>query len=83
MNVILYPLSTEKSIRQMEAENTLVFVVHPKATKQEIRKAVEELYKVKIKSVNTVHDAKRRKKAFIRFKDESPAIDLATQLGLM
>ena len=47
-NIIKYPLSTEKSIRLMEAENKLIFVVNKKATKKEIKAAVEEMFKVKI-----------------------------------
>ena len=38
--VIKYPLSTEKSIRLMEAENKLIFVVDLRAKKQEIKEAI-------------------------------------------
>ena len=82
-SVIKYPLSTEKTIRQMESENSLVFVVDKKATKSMIKEEIENLYKVKVKKVNTTIDAKNRKKAYIKFSEETPAIDLATQLGLM
>ena len=61
MNVVKYPLSTEKSIRQMESDNMLVFVVDKKATKSDIKKAIEELYNVKVTKVNTVIDNKSRK----------------------
>ena len=81
--VVKYPLSTEKSIRQMEAENTLIFVVDKKATKQMIKERIEKLYNVKVKKVNTCIDTKNRKKAYITFSEDTPAIDLATQLGLM
>lgn len=79
---IKYPLSTEKSIRLMESENKLVFVVDKKAKKDEIKKAMEELFKTKIMDVNTliIHGQKR---AYIKFAAETPAIDLATKLGLM
>ena len=39
--VIKHPLSTEKSIRLMEAENKLIFVVDKKATKQDIHDSVK------------------------------------------
>ena len=81
--VIKYPLSTEKSIRQMDAENKLIFVVDKKATKQMIKERIEKLYNVKVKKVNTCIDTKNRKKAYITFSEDTPAIDLATQLGLM
>ncbi len=82
-SVIKYPLSTEKTIRQMESDNTLVFIVEKNATRTMIKDAIEKLYKVKVARVNTTIDTKNRKKAFIKFADETPAIDLATQLGLM
>ena len=80
---VKYPLSTEKAIRQMESDNILVFIVDKKASKQEIRKEIEALYKVKVIKINTTIDTKNRKKAYVKFSDETPAIDLATQLGLM
>jgi len=82
-DIIKYPLATEKSIRLMESKNTLVFIVDIKADKKEIKQAVEDMYKVKIKKVNTAIGPDARKKAYITFTDETPAIDIATQLGLM
>ncbi len=81
--VIKHPLATEKAIRLMESENKLVFVVHAKAKKQEIKNAVEELFKVKVASVNTLVSMKGEKRAYVQFAPENPAIDIATTLGLM
>nr|MCK4930229.1 50S ribosomal protein L23 [Nanoarchaeota archaeon] len=81
--IIKYPLSTEKAIRLMESENKLVFVVDNKASKQEIKKAVEDRFDVKVEQVRTLNDFKGRKKAYVKFSAETPAIDLATKLGLM
>ena len=66
----------------MEAENKLVFVVDGKASKPEIKKAVEELFKAKVANVHT-HVLKGQKRAYVRFAPETPAIDIATSLGLM
>ncbi len=81
--IIKYPLSTEKSLRLMESENKLIFVVNKNATKQEIKKSLETLFKVKVTSVNTLIDKSGEKRAYIKFSPETPAIDVATQLGLM
>ena len=81
--IVKYPLSTEKTLKRLEADNSLVFIVDKKATKQQVKEEIEKLYKVKVKRVNTTIDTKNRKKAYIRFSDETPALDLATQLGLM
>ena len=81
--MIKYALSTEKSIRMMESENKLVFVVDLKDNVKEIRKNVEETFDAKILKINTQVDSKGRKKAYIKFSDETPALDIATKLGLM
>ena len=53
-DVILSPVITEKSTRLSEA-NQVVFKVARDATKPQIKKAVETLFKVKVKSVNTIN----------------------------
>lgn len=80
---ILYPLATEKSIRLMESENKLVFIVDPKSNKTEIKKEIEKEFKTKVVNVRTTIDTKGRKKAYIKFSAETPAMDVATKLGLM
>jgi large subunit ribosomal protein L23 len=52
-DVILSPVITEKSTRLSEA-NQVVFKVSRDATKPQIKKAVETLFKVKVKAVNTI-----------------------------
>jgi ribosomal protein uL23 len=82
-NVLKYPLSTEKSIRLMEAENKLIFVVEKRATRNDVKAAVEKMFKVKVESVNTMMSSKGKKKAYVRLASDTPAIDVATKLGLM
>lgn len=83
LRLVRYPLSTEKTIRLMESENKLIFIVDRAATKQDIKAALEKAYKVKVRNINTAIDAKGRKKAYVKLSPETPAIDLATELGLM
>ena len=66
----------------MERENKLIFVVDIKANKQEIKKAIEELFKVKVTKVNTLLMG-NEKRAYVKLSMENPAIDIATELGLM
>lgn len=82
-NIIKYPLSTEKSIRLMESENKLIFVVNKKTTKKEIKKAIEQMFKVEVVDVNTFISPEGEKRAYVRFSQKNPAIDIATQMGLM
>ena len=79
--VIRRPLITEKGLGVKETQNTLVFEVATKATKTEVKQAVEVLFKVKVAAVrtSTVAGKERRrgkyagyrpdwKKAFVRLK---------------
>lgn len=81
--IIKYPLSTEKSIRLMESENKLIFVVDKKATKKEIKKAIEDMFKVEVDDVTTFVNVDGEKRAYVKFSAKNPAIDIATQMGLM
>ena len=67
----------------MESENKLIFVVDKKATKKEIKKAIEEMFKVEVDSVNTFISPDGEKKAYVKFSAKNPAIDTATQMGLI
>ena len=83
MNIIKNPLSTEKSIRLMESDNTLIFEVDKKATKESIKLEVESVFKARVAHVRTRIGADAKKRAYIRFSGETPAIDIATKLGLI
>ena len=83
MNIIKYPLTTEKAVKIMEYENKLTLIVDRKSTKKDIKSAVEKEFNVKVKTVNTLNDTKGRKKAIVSLSSETPAIDVATELGLM
>jgi len=61
-DVILSPLITEKGTKLTEA-NQVIFRVALDATKPSIASAVEALFKVKVKAVNTIV-VKGKKKAF-------------------
>lgn len=60
-SVILRPIVSEKSYRLMD-ENFYTFVVAPGANKIEIRKAVEQIFGVKVLNVNTLNRKGKRKK---------------------
>ena len=81
-SIIKYPLTTEKSVKYMEQENKLMFIVDKKANKTEIREAVEKMFKIRVVSVNTTILNDGRKKAYVRLAKENNARDLITQMGL-
>ena len=74
--------STEKIVRQIEADNVLVFVVDRAIRKEEIRKEVEMLFDVKVSKVRT-HTMKNKKLAYVKLDADYPAVDVATKLGMM
>jgi ribosomal protein L23 len=83
MSLIKYPVSTEKSTRGIETQNTLVFIVDRKATKIQIKAEIERMLSVKVAAVNTHNDVENGKKAYVRLAPGYPAIDVATKLGMM
>jgi len=53
-SVVLGTVITERSTDQQEFQNKYTFKVDPRATKIDIKQAVEEIFKVRVKQVNTV-----------------------------
>lgn len=81
--MIRAPLSTEKSMRLMEAENKLAFIVDKSDTKKSIKAEIESRFNVKVKNVSTSIGPDAKKKAYVTFAQDTPAIDVATKLELM
>ncbi len=81
--VLLYPLMTETSLRVLERENKLIFIVDRRATKKDVKRAVEELYEVKVEKVNVLITPDGRKKAFVKLHPEYSASDVAIKLGIL
>ncbi|HEY9624824.1 MAG TPA: 50S ribosomal protein L23 [Crinalium sp.] len=69
-DLVRRPLVNEKATRLLE-ENKYTFEVAPKATKPEIRAAIESLFEVKVVSVNT-HNPPRKKRRVGRFQGYKP-----------
>jgi len=74
--------TTEKIVRMIEAENTLVFETDRQFTKKEIKEEVESLFDVKVESVRT-YTRKNKKFAYVKLKKEFSAADIATKLGVL
>lgn len=60
--IIIRPIITEKSNKLMEENNTITFEVKKNSNKTEIRQAVEQLFDVKVESVNIVNVKPRTKR---------------------
>ncbi|EFI41416.1 MULTISPECIES: 50S ribosomal protein L23 [Peptoniphilus] len=86
-DIIRRPIVTEKSMDQME-HGKYTFEVSKDATKAEIKRAVEEVFGVKVKTINTMnmrgklkrqgaHQGRRPswKKAIVKLTEDSKAIE--------
>ena len=61
LEIIKAPIITEKS--RMEQENgKYVFLVSPKATKTEIKEAIEKIFKVKVEEISTLNVKPKKKR---------------------
>jgi large subunit ribosomal protein L23 len=76
------PLATEKAVMKIEAENVLTFMLDKRMTKDEIKKKVEEMFKVKVDKVRT-NIRQNKKVAYVQLNKKDLAIDVATKLGMM
>lgn len=79
--VLFHPYVTEKTMFQMEDGNKLEFVVRREATKEEIKRAFEELFEVKVESVNT-KITRHGKRAVIKLTPEYSAEDVGMRIGI-
>ena len=80
-DIIFHPYVTEKTMNQMENNNALEFIVKRTATKQDIKKAVEKMFEVKVREVNT-KIAKDGKHALVMFMPEVKAEDIGMRIGI-
>ena len=80
--MILKPVTTEKAVKLIEIENTLLFQVGRKEKKEEIKKEVEEKFKVKVEKIRTLV-RKNKKYVYAKLDKKNPAIDIATKLGMI
>jgi large subunit ribosomal protein L23 len=66
MDIIIKPIATEKMTAQGESLNRYGFYVNKKANKIQIRKAVQEMYGVKVQEVNTMVYSGKKKSRYTR-----------------
>ena len=79
--IIIHPFVTEKTMFQMERENKLEFVVRRTANKDDIKKAVEKLFEVKVVDINT-KITKKGKRAVVRVHKNYKAEEIGMRIGV-
>ncbi len=81
MNVLLYPLGTEKAINKIEKDNIITYVVDMKANKKDIKETFEKQFGVKVDKINVAIG--KVKKAYIKLNKNYNARDIAIKLKLV
>lgn len=68
-DLVRRPIVTEKATLLLE-QNKYVFEVIPKATKPQIKAAIESLFEVKVTSVNTLNPPRKKRRVgkFVGYK---------------
>lgn len=79
---MLKPIISEKAVRLIEAENTLLFETERQKRKQEIKKEIEEIFNVKVEDIRTFIRG-NKKYVYAKLDKKNPAIDVATKLGMI
>ncbi len=80
--MILKPVTSEKAVKMIDLDNTLLFECSRVYSRSQIKLEVEKLFSVKVVSVRT--QTKHNKKySYVKLAKENPAIDVATKLGMI
>lgn len=82
-SVLINPLNTEKANKSMTERNTLVFLIHPRANKIQVKRSFQEIYQIKPKAVNTLVRPDGKKKAYIHLRPEDDAVAVASKMGII
>lgn len=80
--MLLKPITSEKAVRMIDLDNTLLFELERRAIKEDIKKSVENVFSVKVINVRTMIKG-NKKYAYVRLAKANPAIDVATKLGMI
>ncbi len=66
MNTLFRPIITEKATKISESLNQYTFLVDKRSNKIQIKKAVEDIYDVKVENVSTINYGSERKKRYTK-----------------
>ena len=78
----LKPVTSEKAVKMIEIDNTLLFETERQYRKNEIKAEVEKMFSVKVEKIRT-HIIGNKKFSYVRLNKQNPAIDVATKLGMI
>ncbi|XP_055464058.1 60S ribosomal protein L23a-like [Psammomys obesus] len=81
--VIKFSLTTESAMKEVEGNNTLVFIVDANTNKHQIKQAMKKLYDIGVAKVNTLTRPDREKKVYVQLAPDYDALDGASKIGII
>jgi len=80
--MIMKPVSSEKAVKMMDIDNTLLFEIPRRTRKEDLKKEIEKMFNVKVAKIRTLI-TQNKKFAYVRMDKKNPAVDIATKLGMI
>ncbi|KAF5928015.1 hypothetical protein HPG69_015281, partial [Diceros bicornis minor] len=72
-----------KTLHEDRRQHTLVFIVHVKANKHQIKQVVKKLYDIDVAKVNTLIRPDGEKKAYVPLAPDYDTLDVANKIGVI
>ena len=79
---MLKAITSEKAVKLIDLENTLIFETGMRENRTQIAKEISTMFGVKVSKVRTLI-RNNKKYAYVKLAKENPAIDVATKLGMI
>ena len=80
--MMLKPVTSEKAVKLIDMENTILFETERISKRDAIKREVEKIFSVKVTKVR-IFIRQNKKFAYVRLSKDYPAIDIATKLGMI
>jgi len=81
--ILKYPYATEKASMIVERDGQLQFIVDRKASKGQIKVAIEKMFDQPVTRVRTLMTNRGEKKAMVSFSNPKAAEEILSRLGIM
>ena len=81
--LVKYLMTTESAVKNIEDNNTIVFIVDVRSNKRQIKNAIKILYGIESQNVNTLICLDGKKKAYVRLTQDYDALEVANKIGII
>lgn len=81
--ILKYPYATEKASMIVERDGQIQFIVDRKASKFQIKHAIEKMFDQQVTAVRTMMTNRGEKKAMVSFSNPKAAEEILSRLGIM